>query len=122
MARNKLPQDLAKVTGATGKNPGRYSASTVRKAEPLGSAPDNLTATERGAWNEIASEMPWLAKSDRMITAIAARLTARIREPDCPIGIYTQLRLCLTSMGGTPTNRPAVPDDGEDDPADRFFQ
>ncbi|AGI68919.1 hypothetical protein OAN307_c34260 [Octadecabacter antarcticus 307] len=73
---------------------------------------------EAEAWQDFAAEMPWLCASDRWIVAIACRLLTRTHEPDCPIRIYGQLQLCLTSMGGTPADRSRVQwstDDASDD-------
>jgi len=67
---------------------------------------------------------PWLRASDKWIVGLASQLSARTHEVDCPIGIYAQLRLCLSSMGGTPADRSRVQwstDDPDDDPASEFL-
>lgn len=54
---------------------------------------------------------------------LAARMAALIQAPDCLIGIYLQLRLCLASMGGTPAERLKVQWDDEEsyDPINEFI-
>jgi hypothetical protein len=68
--------------------------------------------------------MPWLARSDRKLVGIAARLAVQIEGGGAPLAAFTQMRLCLSSMGGTPADRTKVqtPDDDSDDPAEKFFQ
>lgn len=125
MAKPRLPAAVAKATGAAVKNPQRFRGRKAPKVQPLGPAPKEFTAAQRAAWNAFAEEMPWLGKSDRMVVETASRLRARMQtEPDFPIGGYAQLRMCLSAMGGTPTDRTKVsaPDDDEDDedPAAEF--
>jgi hypothetical protein len=59
-----------------------------------------------------------------MLVELAARLKVITSESGAPLAAFTQLRLCLSSMGGTPVDRSkiAAPDDATDDPADEFFQ
>jgi hypothetical protein len=124
MSRKRTPLAVAKATGAHLAHPGRYADRRQPRTEALEGPPDKLTPKEAEAWREIVSEMPWLGRSDRAITEMAARLSVRVQEPDCPIGVYAQLRLCLTAMGGTPVDRQRVgegDDDGED-PSDEFLQ
>lgn len=124
MPRHRLPKELAKITGADIAQPGRFAARTEPKSAPIGDAPDKLTSDERAAWIGLVDDMPWLTASDRTITEMAARLVARINvDPACPIGVYTQLRLCLSAIGGTPVDRSKVgAGDNEDDEANKFFQ
>jgi hypothetical protein len=125
MSRHRLPPAVAAVTGADTKNPQRYRNRTPPTSTPLGPPPDNFTEAERIVWAELADEMPWLAKSDRRIVALASRLQASIDADPAtfPIGGYAQLRLCLAAMGGTPCDKTKVStpaDDDPDDPAAEF--
>lgn len=124
MPRRRTPADVARITGADRLHPGRHAARSVPKVQPLGNPPDALTAAEKRAWKDFADDMPWLARSDRHLVGIAARLAVLIQKGGAPLAAFTQMRLCLSSMGGTPTDRTKVitPDGAEDDPAERFFQ
>jgi hypothetical protein len=79
---------------------------------------------QRVAWNQFRREVPWLMESDRALVEIASYLRARIMAgEDVGAGAMNQLRMCAAQMGATPADRSkvAVPDEPEDDPADRFF-
>jgi hypothetical protein len=126
MARPRLPDAVAAATGAAAKNPQRFRDRKAPKSAPLGKPPASFTDEERTVWNELADEMPWLTKSDRRITALAARLQASLDADPLafPIGGYAQLRMCLSAMGGTPSDKTKVSapaDDDDADPADEFL-
>jgi len=124
MARPRLPEKLAAVTGADKRSPGRFKGRSAPKVAPLGAPPKGFDAAQKRAWEAFADEMPWLAKSDRMVVEVASRLRAAMQtEPQFPMGGYAQLRMCLSSMGGTPADRTkvAAPDDEDEDPAAAFF-
>jgi hypothetical protein len=124
MSRPRTPKALASVTGADLQHPARYAGRTEPSVPPLGSAPECLTEAQREAWARLADEMPWLGRSDRQITALAARLMVIAEGFDAPISAFGELRLCLQKMGGTPADRSRIPSgsDDEDDSAERFFQ
>ena len=122
MPRPRTPAAVAEMTGALVKNPQRRRSSP--KAAAIGKPPKRLTPIEADAWNEIVDEMPWLAKSDRKILEVAAKLTARMMtDPEMGVNALAQLRMCLSSMGGTPADRTKVsaPDEEDDDPAAEFL-
>ena len=123
MARHRLPTQLAKITGADKQHPARHAGRSNPTTQVLGAAPAHLSAAQRKAWATFADEMPWLGASDRALVEVASRLRVLITEPDAPMAGFAQLRMCLSSMGGTPADRSRVPpgDEPEDD-ADRFFQ
>lgn len=123
MPRKRLPTEVAKITGDTLKHPERHQGRADPPVSPLGAAPARLSAAERDAWQVFEADMPWLAKSDRHMVELACRMVVMIEQPNCPLGIYTQLRLCLSAMGGTPVDRSRVQwaDDDEPDPAAEFL-
>lgn len=124
MSRPRTPTAVAAATGATGKNPSRYKGRGSPKVPPLGAPPRKFTDDQKAAWAEFADEMPWLAKSDRMVVEVASRLRAAMQnDPLFPMAGYAQLRMCVSAMGGTPADRTkvAAPDDEDEDPADKFF-
>jgi hypothetical protein len=124
MARPRLPQDVAAATGAIVKNAGRFKGRSAPKVQPLGAPPRRFTEAQRAAWESFSVEMPWLAKPDRAVVELASRLRAAMEaDPEFPISGFAQLRMCLSQMGGTPTDRSkvAAPDEETDDPAAEFF-
>lgn len=124
MPRPRTPAALAKVTGADALHPGRHAARKDPATAPLGAAPKRLSEIEREAWASFADEMPWLRRSDRTLVEVAAKLRARLMtDPDMGVNALAQLRMCLSSMGGTPADRTKVgaPDDEGEDPADAFL-
>ena len=124
MRRPKLPQQVARISGADRKNPKRYKGGADPVLPGIGAAPDRLSAEQRATWAEFASELPWLRKSDRTLLELACRLTARMRtDTEMGIAALAQLRLCLSAMGATPVDRSkvATPDDAGPDPADEFL-
>ena len=124
MARPRLPAKVAEATGADGKNPGRFKGRSSPKVDPLGAAPRGFTKEQREAWAQFADEMPWLGKSDRTVVEVASRLRAAMTaDPLFPMAGFAQLRMCLSSMGGTPSDRTKVPAPNEEeaDPSDEYL-
>ena len=126
MAPKRQPIERARVTGADVKNPQRYRGRAAHNLPPLGDPPDHLNEAEREAWRTFAGEMPWLRRSDRAITALAATVRAKLQtDPAAPLRFFGEMRLLLACMGGTPSDRTKVrddnEDDGRDDPAREFL-
>lgn len=120
----RLTLQAAKVTGADAKNPQRFRDRACPTSLPLGEPRPMLGDAEREAWQEFAASMPWLVRSDRHIVEVACRLSAMAQQPGCPIAVFAQLRLCLSSLGGTPTDVSRInwSDDSEDDdPTSEFL-
>lgn len=122
MAR-RLTVAEAKITGADIKNPKRHQCRADPPVRGLGEPPQSLSDEQRAAWVAFAEELPWLAASDRMIVELTSMLCVMVRQPGCPLGVYAQLRLCLSSLGGTPVDRSRVGWDSDkpDDPVDEFL-
>lgn len=120
--RPRVPEAVARLTGAAAKNPQRHRNRADPKVGPLGSPPKHLTADEADAWREFAAEMPWLARSDRAILEVASRLRTMMAGGEFTSGLATELRQCLNAMGGSPSTRSKVPapKDDEDDPLSEF--
>ena len=124
MSRPRTPVAVADVTGAANRNPKRHSGRSNPKVPRLGSAPKSLTDDEVEAWEMFRDEMPWLGKSDRTLVTIASRLRARmLTDPEISVNVAAQLRMCMSSMGGTPADRSKIsePDEKDDDPAAEFI-
>jgi hypothetical protein len=125
MPRPKTPQAVARITGANIKDPKRYADRADPVLPGVGTAPARLSPEQRATWADLVSDLPWLRRSDRTLLELACRLTTRMRtDPEMGIAALTQLRMCLSAMGGTPVDRSkvAMPDDNTSDPANEFLQ
>jgi len=122
--RPRLPQEVAKVTGAIAKNAGRFEDRASPKVRSLGPAPVRFTEEQKVIWGEFNDDFPWLGRTDRNLVGLACILQDEINKGDAPIAAFAQLRLMLSSMGGTPVDRSKVsaPDDEDTDPTDEFLQ
>lgn len=67
-----------------------------------------MATDQRKAWITLAADLPWLCRSDRRLVELTAALQVRLMQPDCPLGAYAQMRLCLASLGATPVDRSKV--------------
>ena len=124
MPRPKTPRQVARVTGADLKDPQRYRDSADPVLPEVGNPPARLDEEQRATWVEFTDDLPWLRRSDRTILELACRLTTRMKkDPDMGIAALAQLRLCLSAMGATPTdrNKVAMPEGKVTDPADEFL-
>jgi hypothetical protein len=123
MPAKRLPSQIAKITGATAKNPQRYRDRANPAVEPLGPAPKSYDDEQREIWDNFNLNFPWLARSDRHLVRVAVDLQMMIDSGTAPIAAYAQMRLVLASMGGTPCDRSRVsaPNDDGDDPSSEFF-
>jgi len=123
MARPRLPEKVAAVTGADKRSPGRFKGRSAPVVRSLGPAPKRFTDEQREIWNEFNEDMPWLGRSDRRVVGLAVMLQDVIDAGgDVPIAVYAQMRMLLSSMGGTPVDRSKVsaPEEESADPADEF--
>jgi hypothetical protein len=90
----------------------------------LGQAPKRFTAAQVEIWDEFNEDFPWLGRSDRRVVGLAVMLQHMIdTDPDCPVAVFAQMRMLLSSMGGTPVDRSKVqaPEEESEDPADAFL-
>jgi hypothetical protein len=125
MPRPKIPRQVARITGADVKNPKRYAGRADPVLPGVGKAPARLSPEQRATWADLVSDLPWLRRSDRTLLELACRLTTRMQtDPEMGISALAQLRLCLSSMGATPTDRSkvAMPEDNVADSASEFLQ
>ena len=123
MPRNRIPSQIAFVTGADRLHPSRYANRHEPAVAPIGEPPEGLSDAEREAWLDLVADMPWLARSDRMMVDLTVRLMMIVAQPQPPVSAIAQLRLCLSSLGATPVDRSKVqaPQELEDDPASEFL-
>ena len=125
MARPRLPEKVASVTGADKRSPGRFKGRSAPVVRSLGPAPKRFTEEQREIWNEFNEDMPWLGRSDRRVVGLAVMLQNQIdTEKEVPVAVFAQMRMLLSSMGGTPVDRSKVsaPEEESADPAAEFLQ
>lgn len=125
MAKPRLPQKVAEITGAAARSPGRYRGRSSPAVKSLGPAPKRFTKAQTAIWDEFNDDLPWLGRSDRRVVGLAVMMQDTIdTDPACPIGVYAQMRMLLSAMGATPVDRSkvAVAEDEDDDPASEFVQ
>lgn len=56
MPRPKLPQQVARITGADKVNPKRYKGGADPVLPGIGAAPARLSAEQRATWDEVVSD------------------------------------------------------------------
>jgi hypothetical protein len=84
-----------------------------------------MAKDQRDSWETFRTEIPWLQKSHRCLTAIACVAQADLRSgADFNPRMANLLRQCLGQMGATPADASKVTVPGEDDapdPADKYL-
>lgn len=125
MARPRLPQAKAEVSGAIAKNAGRFKDRTVAKhVRPIGEPYASMTDAQKTVWAEMVADMPWLNSSHRILLRLACYHAARLEtEGEFGVSATTALSAILSKLGATPVDETKVNHgDGEkEDPADAFF-
>lgn len=124
MARPRLPQAKAEVSGATLKDPGRFRGRKTPKSRPLGPPYARMTDGQKSAWEVFRSELPWLTAAHRQILRLACTYAARLDEGEVlgesAARTFTSL---LTKLGATPADETRVAHGSGDevDDEDGFF-
>lgn len=119
----RTPMARAIATGRTLHDAKRFRGRTEPASTgPLGPPPGWLNRSQRESWETLRSEVPWLQKSHRCITAIASIAQADLRAGgEFNIRMATLLRQCLGQLGATPASRVAMPEQESADPAAKYF-
>lgn len=125
MARPRLPQSKAEVSGAALKNAGRFKdRKTPKRTRPLGEPYLTMTDAEKGAWAELAGDMPWLHAAHRTLLLMTCRIKARLDSgEEVGVSAMNLLSALLSKLGATPVDETKVAhaDGEEEDAADKFF-
>ena len=113
MGRPRKPSNVHRLSGAFAKNPkrGRARANEPVPNPELGAPPAYFDDAQKACWAEFADIMPpgVIAKSDRIIVEMAARLLAQYRSADgLQAMAMRQLMSVLASLGLTPADRSKV--------------
>lgn len=125
MAKARLPQSKAEVSGSAIKDPGRFKdRKAPQSLRPVGEPYAAMTEAQRTCWAELKYELPWLTSSDRVLLQMVCILTARMRSGE-EFGVQAMQALSsmLSKLGATPADKTKVSYDpgSEEDPADEFF-
>lgn len=123
MARPRKPTAMLRLSGQLDRRPARYAdrRNEPAIADPVGSAPDNLSPAETILWDELAGYGVWLTAADRLMLEIAVRLFHQFRAGDVRIG--SKLITALSKLGFSPTDRAKVnAPGGRDEPEDPFAE
>jgi hypothetical protein len=124
MARPRLPEAKAAVSGAVLHDAGRFAdRKGPKKPRPLGDPYLKMTDAQKEAWDEYRSELPWLNSSHRPLLRLACIWTAKMDDADFGVSATQALSSILSKLGATPVDETKVNhgDDSDEDPADRFF-
>lgn len=122
MARPRTPTALKLITG----NPGKRQLPE-NEPKPTGKLekPKWLKGKAGKIWNETAPKLFWLTDSDSDKLAVWCGLYAEIAAGLAQVNSarLTQWRVLGSELGMDPSARAkiTVPDDGNKDPADKFF-
>ncbi len=113
MGRKRKPTNVLRMEGAFKRNPkrGRARANEPVPDPELGAPPDYFDDAQKACWVELSGIMPpgVIAKSDRIIVEITARLLAQYRTAEgLPAMMMRQLTSALSSLGLTPADRSKV--------------
>ena len=125
MPRPQTPLAKAKLTGADAKNPQRFRNRAAPKADgPVGDPPKFLSAGEKKAWRDFASEWSWLTNQDRpaLVALVQMRSIAEDSKAEKNAAFYTAYRLMLSEFGGTPVSRGKIHQPAEEDDDDPFAE
>lgn len=125
MARPRVPQAKAETSGAVLKNAGRFAdRKAPTKTRPIGEPYARMTDAQKECWRELVADMPWLHAAHRTLLRLACYHAARLdTDPEFGVSATQALSSILSKLGATPVDETKVShaDDGEEDPADRFF-
>lgn len=125
MARPRLPAKKAQVSGSALINAGRFKdRKSPKGTRPLGGPYARMTDSQKEAWEEFRSELPWLNSSHRALLQVACVLRARLNDdPDMGVNAIAAYSAILSKLAATPVDetRAPVSDDSEEDSADKFF-
>lgn len=121
MPAHRKPTAVLKRNGAFKRNPKRAAERKHEPAPngPIGPPPASLTPKQLECWGEIIANAPEgvLAKSDRVVVELAARLLAQVRgKAKASAAIVSLLGQNLQRLGMTPADRSRVAAPGAQPP------
>lgn len=118
----RLPPQVAKVTGADVRNPQRFTGRNDPNSPFLGEPSKHLDAKAKRCWRKFKSELPWLTEADRAMVDLAAALRSSIENMGMAgvtgVQVYSAV---LSKLGASPVDQSRTsgfPDSGG---RDEFF-
>lgn len=123
MARPRKPTHLLRLSGQLNRRPARYADRRNEPAitDPVGPAPDTLSAAEATLWGELSGYGVWLTAADRLMLEIAVRLFVQFRGGETRNA--SKLITALSKLGFSPTDRSKVgAPGGREEPDDPFAE
>lgn len=124
MPRARTPLAKAKAAGADIIHPERFKdRKGPKKTRGVGDPYAAMTPTQKTAWLEYRSELPWLTSSHRTLLRLACVWTAKMDEDDFGVSATQALSSILSKLGATPVDETKVNhgDQEDEDPNDKFF-
>ncbi len=124
MAKSRLPQAKAEVSGAAIHDPQRFrNRKTSKRTRPLGEPYATMSEKQQIAWEELRAELPWINSSHRPLVRLACMWMAKMDDEDFGTSATQALSSILSKLGATPVDETKVNhgDDGDEDPTDKFF-
>lgn len=127
MPRHRMPTAKAEVSGAAAHDPQRFRNRTGHAgAAKIGQPFASMSPAERGTWEELVCDLPWLTRAHRQIVKLTCVLIARMdADPNPPVASAQVLSALLSKLGATPVDdsrvSAAAEPSAEEDEAERFF-
>lgn len=126
MPKPRTPLGKALASGATVIHPERFKDRRApKRTRPLGDPFSKMTTEQREAWEEFRAELPWLNSSHRALLQIACVFRARLEaDPDIGVSQLQTYSSVLSKLGATPVDETKIgggADEGDEDPADQYF-
>ena len=115
MPNPKTPLSKAVLTGAAAKNPQRFRDRSEPKTsgQPIGKAPKHLGKTASTVWRELAGDLGWLEREDRVALELTSVALGQVR--DClalgePVtaSLLAAANTALGKLGACPADRSKV--------------
>lgn len=122
MPAQRLPVDVANVTGAAARSPGRHEGRSKPKGtRALGEPYKRMSEDEQAQWHEFARDLPWLNSSHRVILRMACRLSVELDGDEMGVNKMQTLSSILSKLGATPADESKVSGGQDDEEEDEFF-
>ncbi len=128
MPAPRTPLAKAKLTGADKKDPQRYRDRSEPTTSGLrvGDPPRHMTGARKAAWLDLAADLGWLEREDRVALEIASVAIAQVRDlvkagEPVPASLLAAVNTSIGKLGASPTDRAKVFQAADDDDAANPF-
>lgn len=127
MPRPLTPLAKAKLTGAAAQHPERFKKRSEPKTskKPVGQPPAYLDSEAKAVWAELAKDLGWLVREDRVALEAASLAIGQVRamhKAGEPVtgAMFSAMNTAIGKLGAAPTDRAKVFQDAEDETDDPF--